>query len=237
MEILSINERVEKVKNNNEEISFLIEEYKPFIASCVKSVTGRYMRYGEDDELSIAMMAFAEAIHSYNINAGNFLPFAKNVIKRRLIDYYRKESKLNNIIPLNNQNNDDENPSEFDYTVEESINKYSSQEQNYDRKLEIEQLKKDLMKWDISLNDLVTSSPKHKKTRTLYKSIVKYLLNNEDLIEAIKQKRCLPTAEIEKRLSIPRKKIERGRRYILASLIIALGDYEYLKEFLELKIK
>jgi RNA polymerase sigma factor len=233
MEILSINERVEKVKSDKEAINLLIEEYKPFIASCVKSSTGRYMRYGEDDELSIALIAFVEAINSYNIKAGNFLPFAKNVIKRRLIDYYRKENKQSNNISLNCFN-DDENPKELDFSVQESINKFGSEEQNYDRKLEIEELKTDLAKWGITLKDLLNSSPKHTKTRKMYKEIIKYLLENNDLIEIIKQKKCLPTAEIEKRLTIPRKKIERGRRYIIASIIIALGDYQYLKEFLDL---
>jgi len=54
-------------------------------------VVGRYVAYGQDDELSIALMAFVEAIRSYDVSKGNFLSFSQNVIKRRIIDYYRKE--------------------------------------------------------------------------------------------------------------------------------------------------
>lgn len=233
MEVLSINERVHKSKNDRDEINLIIEEYKPFIASCVKSVTGRYVRYGEDEELSIALMAFSEAIKAYKIDAGNFLPFSKNVIKRRLIDYFIKEKKQKNFVSMESSNNDDD-CTETDYSIGESVNNYLIHELNYNRKLEIVQLQKELSQWNISLRDLLKSSPKHTKTRDRYKEIVNFLINNEEMYKTIKQKRYLPTLEIEKSLSIPRKKIERGRRYIVASIIIATGDYQYIREFLNL---
>jgi RNA polymerase sigma factor len=62
----SLNEKVTSIKDNNEEIEKLIEEYKPFIASLTSKVSRRYVEYGSDDELSIAMMAFVEAIKAYN---------------------------------------------------------------------------------------------------------------------------------------------------------------------------
>jgi RNA polymerase sigma factor len=93
MSPLSINERVTYIKDNEIEINGFVEEYKPFIATCVQKATGRYVRYGTDDELSIGLMAFVEAIKAYDLNKGNFLSFSQNIIKRRLIDYYRKEKK------------------------------------------------------------------------------------------------------------------------------------------------
>lgn len=55
---VTINQRVEAIKNNEEEINLFVEEYKPFIAACTQKVVGRYVAYGQDDELSIALMAF-----------------------------------------------------------------------------------------------------------------------------------------------------------------------------------
>lgn len=233
MEVPSINERVQKSKNNKEEINSIIEEYKPFIASCVKSVTGRYVRYGEDEELSIALMAFNEAIKAYKIDAGNFLPFAKNVIKRRLIDYFRKEKNQRNFVSIGS-GNDDDDYAETDYSIGQSVSNYRVHELNYNRRLEIEELRKELSGWNISLHDLLKSSPKHIKTRDRYKEIVNFLIGNEEMLKNIKVKKYLPTMEIEKNLSIPRKKIERGRRYIVASVIIATGDFQYIREFLDL---
>ena len=76
MRSVFINEKVEKIRESEDEINRFVEEYKPFIASCTEKVTGRYVRYGEDDELSIALLAFVEAVRSYKIDKGNFLPFS-----------------------------------------------------------------------------------------------------------------------------------------------------------------
>ncbi len=96
----SLEERVEKAKKNKEELNKLIEIYKPFIASTMQKKTGRFLQYGYDDELTIGMMAFKEAIDSYDKNKGKFLNFAKMVINLRCIDYYRKNEKHKEILYL-----------------------------------------------------------------------------------------------------------------------------------------
>ncbi|MDF2523032.1 MAG: polymerase, sigma 28 subunit, SigI [Clostridiales bacterium] len=235
MYAVSINERVENIKNQENEINRLVEEYKPFIASSVQEMTGRYVRYGEDDELSIAMMAFVEAIKSYDSNKGNFLAFSKNVIKRRLIDYYRKENRHNNVISIHEYMQESEEDSqEADLTREEALRKYSEDEISEYRRLELEQLKKELSVWDISFFELVDVSPKAEKTRKAYGDILKYLLSQQDMIRLIKTKKYLPVAEIEKNTRIPRKTIERARKYILAVLIIYTGDYQYISDYINI---
>lgn len=232
MHFISINDRVEKIKDNEQEINVLVGEYKPFIASCVEKAAGRYVRYGEDDELSIGLIAFVEAIKSYDSAKGNFLTFASNVIKRRIIDYYRKERKHSNVISLNRYLNDEED--EADLSVKESLDDYSESEISCYRKLEIEQLKKELGEWGISFFELVGLSPKHDRTRRLYADIVRYLLSRNELIEVIRNKRYLPVAEIEKGLNIARKKIDRARKYIIAVIIILTGDYLYIRDYVEI---
>jgi RNA polymerase sigma factor len=231
----SINERVVNIKDNESEINILIDEYKPFIAKCVERVTGRYVRYGEDDELSIALLAFVEAIKSYNIEKGNFLAFSQNVIKRRLIDFYRKEKKHNNVISLNQNLREDEEDTP-DLTTGEALDRYSVDIISEYRRLELEDLKKELSNWDISFFELINASPKHDKTRKIYSDIVKYILSQPELVAQIKQKKYLPIAEIEKNTGIPRKKIERARKYILAVTIILTGDYQYIKDYIDLGV-
>jgi RNA polymerase sigma factor len=231
--LTSINERVENIKYNEAAINSFVEEYKPFISSCVQKATGKYVRFGEDDELSIGLMAFVEAIKSYESIKGNFLSFAQNIIKRRLIDYYRKEKKHNNVISLNGFYEED-GETEKDLSVGASIDNYSKEMAEESRKHELEELKIELHKWDISFLDLVDVSPKHDKTRKIYKEIIRFLIDQPVLLANIMKKKYLPIAEIEKSLNIPRKKIERARKYIIAVLLINTGDYQYIKEFIQI---
>lgn len=229
MQSVQINERVEKIRNDDDAINLFIEEYKPFIASCTEKVTGRYVRFGEDDEFSIALMAFVEAIKSYDSGKGSFLSFAQGVIKRRLIDYFRKEKRHSNVISLNDSYSDDDE--ERDLSANQAMERYSEEEISEYRRLELEELKEELFKWDISFFDLAEASPKHKKTRKICNDIVNFLLSRNDLITLIKQKKYLPIAEIEKTLRIPRKNIERARKYIIAVILIRTGDYQYIKDY------
>jgi len=86
MQFDAINARISSIRDDAEETGRFVEEYKPFIASCTEKVTGRFVNYGSDDELSIAMIAFVEAIRSFDSSKGNFFSFSRNVIKRRLIE-------------------------------------------------------------------------------------------------------------------------------------------------------
>jgi RNA polymerase sigma factor len=233
MTAVSINERVEIIKHSNEEIDRFVDEYKPFIAGCAQKVTGHYLVYGRDDELSIALIAFSEAIGSYDLGKGNFLSFAQNVIKRRLIDYYRKEKKHNKTISLSAYFKEENEDSICeDLSTNESVDRFTKEELNEYRRLEIEELKKELARWEISFRDLVEASPKHNSTRKIYSDIVRYIISQPILLAQLKLKKYLPILEIEKNTQIPRKKIERSRKYIIAVIIIATGDYQYLDEYI-----
>ncbi|MGI6776528.1 MAG: RNA polymerase sigma-I factor [Acetivibrionales bacterium] len=234
MHSVLINKKVEKIQNNEDEINKLVEEYKPFIASCTEKVTGRYVRYGEDDELSIALMAFVEAVKAYNSKKGGFLPFARNVIKRRLIDYFRKECRHNSVIPLSTYYS--ENEEEKDLSAELSIEKHEIDRLSEYRRMELEELKKELDKWEISFFELADASPKHRKTKKMCAEIINFLISDRKLLSVIKNKKYLPIAEIERSTGIPRKKIERSRKYILAVIIIMTGDYQYIQDYLDTDI-
>lgn len=229
MQPTCINDRVEAIKDNEDEINRFVEEYKPFIASCTEKVTGRYVRYGEDDELSVALMAFVEAIKSFQGSRGNFLTFAQAVIKRRIIDYYRKEKRHTNVVLFNEYYVEDDE--EKDITANKSIDNYHADEISEYRKFELEELKEELKQWDISFFDLAEASPKHTKTKKLCRQVIEYILSRPDLIKTIKKKRYLPIAEVEGALKVPRKNIERARKYIIAVVIIRTGDYQYIRDY------
>jgi RNA polymerase sigma factor len=235
MDIDTVNKRVELIQLQKDDINIFINEYKPFIASCVTKITGRFMRYGEDDELSIGMLAFSEAIKAFDSSKGHFLPFAQNVIRRRLVDYYRKEKKHDNVIYLNDQVQSDDKD-EMDFSLELSVQQHFERQASENRRLEIDELGKELQAWGVTFNELVNISPKHKKTREICLDIIRKIISTEDIVETIKKKKYLPVAEVEKITKVSRKTIERSRKYIIAVVIIMTGDYLYLKEYIDIHV-
>lgn len=232
MQFTSINTKIENIRKNAEELDRFVEEYKPFIAACTEKVAGRYMTYGQDDELSIAMIAFVEAIHSFSQSKGNFFSFSRNVIKRRLIDYYRSEQRHNKVISLHGYLDGQEE--EFDLSTGDSVRAYSDEKLAEMRRLELKELGDELEVWKISFSDLAQASPRHEKTKKQCSDIVGLILSRPEMLQQIMTKRYLPVAEIEKASKIPRKLIDRFRKYIITVIIIALGDYEYIRDYIKL---
>lgn len=232
MQLETVNARIENIRDNVEETNRFVEEYKPFIASCAQKFSGRYMNYGSDDELSIAMMAFVEAIRSFEQSKGNFFSFSRNVIKRRLIDYYRTEKNNKNVISLNMyiEGQDDE----FDLSGREAIQVFSDQRLADQRRLELEELGKELAAWNITYMDLSNSSPKHRKKREQCDELAAIILSRSDLMQQVLVKKYLPIAELEKLSGLPRKLIERFRKYIIALVVVVTGDYEYIRDYIKL---
>lgn len=228
---MDLSERVLLCKNDSGELNSLITEYRPFIAKVVQKQVNRFVEYGRDDELSIGLIAFEEAVKSFKQDRGSFLSFAEGVIKRRLIDYFRKESRHSNVTPISSFYSDDEDR-ELDVTEQKSIESFNySQEREY-RQYEIEDIKKELMEWGISFFELLAVSPKHTETKKLYREIVEIVQNNQTLLELIKIRKVYPVSEIVKVAGIHRKTIERARKYVIAMIIILTGEYKYIQSFI-----
>ena len=79
-------------KNDLQKADDLIRDYIPFIRSEASRCTSRLCTE-QDDEYSIAMIAFHEAILGYERNRGTFLSYASMLIRSRIIDFQRKESR------------------------------------------------------------------------------------------------------------------------------------------------
>lgn len=232
MQFDAINARLEEIRNDTESIGRFVEEYKPFIASCAGRTAGRFMSYGTDDELSIAMMAFVEAINSFDAAKGNFFTFSRNVIKRRLIDYYRSEKRHSNVISLNLYL--EEKDGEYDLSSGEAMQNYSDQRLAELRRLELKELGSELAQWNITYRDLARVSPKHRKTKQQCAELAGIILSKPEILQPVMIKKYLPVAELERISGLPRKLIERFRKYIIAMVVIAIGDYEYIKDYIKL---
>ena len=87
-----IDENVMKAQKDHQYLDEFIKEYESFILHTAQKSVGRYITK-MDDQWSIALSGFYEAINSYDYDKGAFLSFAETVIKRRLYDYIRKQSR------------------------------------------------------------------------------------------------------------------------------------------------
>ncbi len=232
MQFDAINARISSIRDDAEETGRFVEEYKPFIASCTEKVTGRFVNYGSDDELSIAMIAFVEAIRSFDSSKGNFFSFSRNVIKRRLIDYYRSEKRHSDVVSLNLYIESKE--AEYDLSTEEAMREFSDRNIAELRRLEIQELGRELSHWNITYQDLAKVSPRHKKTRKRCAELAGMILSRPDMLESVMTKKYLPVKELEKASGLPRKFIERFRKYIIAIVVVAIGDYQHIKDYIKL---
>ena len=93
--IQSIEEYLEMIHNGHSDLrSDLICRYKPFILRAVNHICKRPIGW-DDDEASIGLIAFNEAIDRYWPDMGkSFDNFAYMVIRTRLIDEFRRAGKI-----------------------------------------------------------------------------------------------------------------------------------------------
>jgi len=215
----TLEERVIKAKGNNDLINMLIKEFKPFIASVAQKRVGRYLEYGIDDELSVGLMAFREAIDSFKEGRAKFLSFARMVISMRLIDHFRKMDNSFGAI------SDEE---EEDIWDRQSVELYELEAEEEDRKSEVIRYGAVLSKWGIDLAELANVSPKRQDLKRDYQKIARIISEDETLLKRLIETKRLPIKEIEKEMSLHRKKVERGRIYIIAMVLAIVSGFSYI---------
>lgn len=219
-------------KEDKQKLNDLVEAYKPFIASCAQKMSGKYLNYGSDDELSIAMLAFVQAVYGYRTENGRFLSYASVAIRNSIIDYYRKQKKHDSkVIYLDKD--DDESIDTIERQA--SLTVYGEEKTQRERVLEIKQLKDELAVYGIDFFELESLSPKSIHTRKLCREVISYIKNNPELLNETLLQRNLPLKQIEKGLQIRRKRFERHRKYIMTVLVILSGDYPCLRGYINLK--
>lgn len=210
----------------------LLKCYQPFIAKCVSEVCKRYIDPRTDDEFSIGLNAFNEAVMSYSPEKGSsFLTFSRLVVKRKVIDYIRYVQKTPVAISLDGRYDEEqmENPVEIQ-AVKES---YREEQNVLLLREEIIDFKEKLRSYKLSLVQLTEVSPKHKDARETAIAVARTLYNDIDLRHFVQKKKKLPLKNLAKLVNVSKKTLERNRKFILAIFIILDEDYTYLKEYLK----
>ncbi|GIP38871.1 RNA polymerase sigma factor SigI [Paenibacillus sp. J31TS4] len=211
-----------------------IADYQPFVAKVTSRFCKKYIDPSRDDEFSVGLAAFNEAITQFSPTAGkSFLGFAETVIRRRLIDHVRKEMKFTRHIPYSSFDvEDDEDNMINPVEIHQAIEEYEKEQGVQERSAEIMELNESLRQFDIQFSDLVDASPKHADSRQMLLAIGRQLSEDQELMRLLITKKMLPIKELLLQVEISRKTLERNRKYLIAIALIHSGPYPHLKEYL-----
>lgn len=223
---------VMEAKNHPLLLENLIKQHEFYILKCASKISHRYITKS-DDEWSISLLAFNEAVKSYELNKGSFISFADLVIRRRLIDYAKSQGKYSSEVFVDPIVFDTEPEEESDdIALRMAVADQVSKQDTGDLKLEIETVNAIFSEYGFTFFDLSDCSPHADKTRKACAKAVNFMLQNPTLFQDLQKTKLLSIKIIEKNAHIPRKILERHRKYIIAALEILTGDYPNLAEYL-----
>ena len=228
---VSLDDRVLKAQQSEDELEALLNEYMPFIYSQVARYSSPANKDKYDELQSVAMMSFCEAVKKYEPDKGHFYPFVTHVVRLRLVDSLRRAYKFEeHTVPLATVDDDSVDSSMLNSA---SMRSYEAQLANELLVEEIEQFTAELSSWGITMAALTKHSPKHQRLLATYKEAIAKIAQDADIIQTIQLKRYYPVKAISELTGLPLKNVEYARTFIIASLIIKFGDFDYLSDYVK----
>lgn len=210
----------------------ILRDFIPFVLRAASRVAGRYLRLGEDDEASVGLAALNEAIDGFDPEKGASFPaFAATVIRRRVIDHYRRE-KRQTVRLFGPQEGDGGEDAESRAEGRVAMERFALEGEAFERRDEIERYQRALADFGITWRDLVASSPRHDDARRRAQGIARRVAQDAGLLATLMQRRELPLKALEGTAGASRKTLERQRRYIIAVALVIAGDYPHLAGYI-----
>lgn len=212
-----------------------LQEYKPFVAKTAMNLCKRTLEWGQKDELSIALIGLNSAIDSYDAKKQvPFLPYAKVVIQNRLKDHFRKESRLSLEVPLESESDEGKiiSPAEVQAAWED----YRERTIEDERQEELAEFEELLGTYGIDFETLVGVSPKHRDSRQTLLQIAAYIKSHPEILNHLLIKKQLPVSDLVSAVGVNRKTIERGRKFIIASVLVMhyANQFPYISSYVNL---
>lgn len=221
--------QVENAKTDQDAEDGLLRQYLPFIKSETAKFIHRAPQEGRDDELSIAMFAFHEAVMHYSKGKGAFLRFAAMMIKNRLIDYYRKEQRHEGVLSLDQQDSDEEGSKSLYEMLDSGKDEIEEICVSRATKEEIMEFAACLREYGLSLSDIADNCPKQERTLLACHRALASARENPELLEALEKGKKLPLAQLTEKSGVERKTLERHRKYMMAILLAYTNGYEIIR--------
>ena len=201
-----------RAKEDGPFLERFIEAHEGFILRTASRHAGHTVTRS-DDEYSVALLAFYEAVKGYDPAGGPFGAYASLVIGRRLADYYRASHRFDAEVSLA--------PQTFDGTMRTVC-----------AAEEIESADEQFAKYGFSFYDLASCSPKSDKTRCGCGMAAAALSRSSVLTASLRRTHELPVRALAKESGVSARLIERHRNYIVAAALLLDGDYPVLSSYL-----
>lgn len=205
-------QRLNKIHNCDlKERELLIEDYIPFIIKTAAKFVDGYLDLKNSDEYSVALIAFNEAVDKYKEEKGSFIGFARLVINNRLKDYLKKANRHDEVV------------------LKEEIVDTEDFTERLDLRNQIELFAVKLKTFDITLDDLVQSSPKHYDTRVRSVKMAKYIIDIEELKYNFYRLKRLPVLILSQIFEVATKTIKRTRKFTIATTLVLDSELNLIK--------
>lgn len=203
----------------------LLQEYRPFITSCVYRTLGKSVEEDLDGAMRIASDAFAEAARSYTPRDGRFLGFAENAIYARLTETLREEAQV----------------TAFDDYIKKIDPAYSAAEAMEQQIVdvdalfcsEVEALSGKLGGIGITFRDVSEASPRSSRKKQACATVARTLYRHPELYDMFRENGRMPGQELERITEVDERLINRYRLYILFLAEILLGGHVHIAEFIK----
>lgn len=200
----------------------LIQQYRPFIIQSVCHVCKRQIGW-HDDEASIGIIAFNEAIDRYNSHHGkSFDNFAYMMIRNRLVDEFRKQGKILKTESLTWHGDD-----EFELAANEiagSLEVYEREKFASELAEELNRYDEILQEYGIRLEELEECSPDHKDARIQLIRMAKQFSMQPEFMAFLHRTKHLPIKDMLRHVEVSKKTIERNRKYLIALILLYSSD-------------
>ena len=235
------NEQTIAENFSEERLEELVQTWRRPLLVCAGRCVNRFVTE-QDEEWSVTLLAFQEAVKNYDRSKGDFWPFASTVVQRRLTDHLRKQYKEEQItyvepgVLTGETEKEAESRGGIDSEVRRSLSEASVDNGDWPGKYtiadEIEAVQEEFRKYGLCFYDLTSCSPKAEKSRKKCTAAAKALLEDAALMEQMEKTGTLPMKELEKKSGVSRKILDKHRRYLIAAAVILRGEYPLLAEYL-----
>ena len=154
-------------------------------------------------------------------------------MRSRLADYRRSQAKYAmemDVAPMvfsgDIEQNEEYSP------VQAMVLKRTSVEASNDIKYEILAANDLFSRYGFTFFELARCSPKSTKTRRQCAEVVIHMIQHRKLMDDMRASKQLPLRTLCENTGIPRKLLERHRKYIIAAIEIFDGEYPCLQEYM-----
>lgn len=223
----NIVQLVYAAKTDREAADALIQQYMGFIRSETVKFIHAAPEDGHEDELSLAMLAFYEAILHYERIRGSFLGYAAQAIRNRLIDHYRAERRHRGHASL--QETGGEDGREFGDTLPDTRDGIADSDLRLASRQEIAAFGAQLAEFGITFSDVADNCPKQDRTLAACRRVLDHARSAPELLDRLVQTRRLPVGELVLGSGVDKKTIERHRKYLVAILLAFTNGYEIIR--------